>query len=112
MIRLFVYGTLKQGFRNAYYLEAAGFLGEFKTEPVYSMYDFGNYPAVSEMGKTSIEGEVYEINEALLATIDQLEWYPDFYQRLMIGTGFGEAWMYVVSESLCIDKLKIDGNWL
>ena len=111
MIRLFVYGTLKIGFHNAYYLEDARILGEFVTEPVYSMYDFGRYPAVSENGKTAIAGEVYDISEKLLASIDLLEWCPDFYQRVMIETSFGGAWMYVVSEPLCADKIKIGGSW-
>ncbi len=112
MIRLFVYGTLKKSFHNAYYLEDARFLGEFVTGPAYSMYDFGGYPAVSENGKTAIAGEVYDISEKLLTSIDLLEWYPDFYQRVMIETSFGGAWMYVVSESLCADKIIISGNWL
>ena len=112
MIRLFVYGTLKKGFRNAVYLENARCLGEFITDPVYAMYDFGNYPAVSEMGKTAIKGEVYEIDEELLASIDQLEWYPEFYQRMLIETSYGSAWMYVVNESLCVEKIKINGTWL
>ena len=112
MTRLFVYGTLKIGFHNAYYLEDARFLSEFVTEPVYSMYDFGGYPAVSENGKTAIAGEVYDISEELLASIDLLEWYPDFYQRVIIETSFGGAWMYVVREPLCADKIKIGGSWL
>ncbi len=112
MIRVFVYGTLKKGFRNAYHLEDGRFLGEFVTGPIYSMYDFGGYPAVSENGKTAIEGEVYDISEELLASIDLLEVYPDFYQRVMIETSFGGAWMYVVSEPLCADKIKISGSWL
>ena len=112
MIRLFVYGTLKKEFRNAAYLENAQLLGKFITDPVYSMYDFGNYPAVSEMGKTAIAGEVYEIDQEILASIDRLEWYPDFYQRKMIETSVGSAWMYVVDDSLCAEKLKINGSWL
>ena len=112
MIRVFVYGTLKKGFRNAYYLEDARILGEFVTGPIHSMYDFGGYPAVSENGKTAIAGEVYDISEELLASIDLLESYPDFYQRVMIETSFGGAWMYVVSEPLCAAKIKISGSWL
>ncbi len=111
-MRVFVYGTLKKGFHNAFYLQDARFLGEFTTDPVYSMYNFGTYPAVSELGKTAIAGEVYEISESLLESIDRLEWYPEFYQRVMIQTSFGEAWMYVVSEQLCVDKITISGSWL
>jgi gamma-glutamylcyclotransferase (GGCT)/AIG2-like uncharacterized protein YtfP len=112
MIRLFAYGTLKNGFHNAFYLQDARYLGEFTTDPGYSMYNFGNYPAVSEIGITSIQGEVYEISEQQLASTDRLEWYPEFYQRVLIETRFGEAWMYVVPEQLCTDNTKISGNWI
>ena len=63
MIRLFAYGTLKRGFLNGFYLQGARYLGEFTTDPAYSMYSFGTYPAVSEIGKTAIKGEVYKISE-------------------------------------------------
>ncbi len=112
MIRLFVYGTLKRGFHNAFYLQNARFLGEFTTSSVFSMYNFGNYPAVSDTGDTSIQGEVYEINQQQLESTDRLEWYPEFYQRVIIETSFGEAWMYVVNRQLCTDKIKISGIWL
>jgi gamma-glutamylcyclotransferase (GGCT)/AIG2-like uncharacterized protein YtfP len=111
-MRVFVYGTLKKGFHNALYLENARFLGEFTTDSIYSMYNFGTYPAVGEFGKTAIEGEVYEISQAQLESIDRLEWYPEFYQRVMIKTSFGGAWMYVVSERLCVDKITTSGSWL
>jgi gamma-glutamylcyclotransferase (GGCT)/AIG2-like uncharacterized protein YtfP len=32
MIRLFAYGTLKNGFHNAFYLQDARYLGEFTTD--------------------------------------------------------------------------------
>jgi gamma-glutamylcyclotransferase (GGCT)/AIG2-like uncharacterized protein YtfP len=110
-MRVFVYGTLKKGFHNAIYLQDTRFLGKFTTDPVYSMYEFGTYPAVTEPGKTAIKGEIYEISVLQLAAIDRLEWYPHYYQRVMIATSFGAAWMYVVSEQLCVGKLITSGSW-
>lgn len=71
MTRLLTYGTLKRGFHNAFYLKDARFLGEFTTDSVYSMYNFGNYPAVSEIGNSAIQGEVYQIGEAQLTSTDR-----------------------------------------
>ena len=110
-MRLFVYGTLKRGFRNAFYLNGADYLGEFTTCSDYSMYDFGGYPAVSLEGDSPIAGEVYGINPDILAVIDRLEWYPDLYQRVTISTAYGEAWMYVVQSNLCIEKTRLHGDW-
>lgn len=108
---LFVYGTLKKGFRNQSYLQGALFLGEFITDERYSMYDFDTYPAVAEFGKDGIFGEVYKINSDHLASTDALECYPDFYQRVSISTPFGDAWMYIVEQSQCLGKPKISGCW-
>ena len=111
MIRLFVYGSLKLGFHNSSYLSSARFLGEHITGPQFSMYDFGTYPAVCTPGSTRIVGELYEINKEHLASTDRLEWYPDFYQRVIIETSHGDAWMYTVDERLCADKNLLPGIW-
>lgn len=109
---LFVYGTLKKGFRNQSYLQDAVFMGKFTTDGRYTMYDFDGYPAVTEQGIDAICGEVYRINSDHLAAIDTLECYPDFYQRTIISTPFGDAWMYSVEESLCQSKPRLAGDWL
>ncbi len=111
-MQLFVYGTLKRGFQNAFHLNGANYLGEYTTSAEYSMYDFGGYPAVSLDGDCPIAGEVYGINPDLLAVTDRLEWYPDYYQRVTIETTYGEAWMYVVESNLCTGKIRIQGTWL
>ena len=110
MIRLFAYGTLKRGFHNNSYLQDSEYLGRHTTHAGYSMYDFGGYPAVTEKGGHAISGEIYRIEVAHLSAIDELEWYPDFYQRTL-DTKFGEAWMYVVQTELCTGKPLLPGNW-
>ena len=108
---LFVYGTLKKGFRNQTYLHDAILLGEHITQKKYSMYDFNTYPAVARWGNDAIFGEVYQITSIHLAAIDALECYPDFYQRVSIATPFGDAWMYIVEQALCLEKPKLSGDW-
>ena len=41
---VFVYGTLKRGERNHYFLASAEYLGPAFTEPLYRMIDCGPYP--------------------------------------------------------------------
>jgi gamma-glutamylcyclotransferase (GGCT)/AIG2-like uncharacterized protein YtfP len=110
-MKLFVYGTLKKGYQNSYYLKDAKFLGEFTTDPIFSMYSFGAYPGVSENGNTAIIGEIYEVDKKQLASIDCLEWYPHYYQRVKIETSFGEVWMYVVNQQRCAGKIATNGIW-
>ena len=111
MNRVFVYGTLKRGQRNYHFLRDAAFVGEFVTQEIYSMYEFDDYPAVCLQGENAIEGEVYEVTHHQFRMLDELEWYPEFYQRIEIITVYGDAWMYIVKAERCAGRRKISGNW-
>lgn len=88
-----VYGTLRKGFHNHVLLEGSKFLGETKTEPKFNMY--GNLiPWITNNGDTSIAIEVYEVEEETFQRLDWLEGYPSYYDRQVIDTEFGEAWIY------------------
>ena len=95
---VFVYGTLKHGFYNhRVMLKANGrFVGAHITEPEYTMVSLRAYPAVLDQGDTSIHGEVYEVDSLLY--LDRLEGYPGFYDRKIIDTSFGPAWMYLLAD--------------
>ena len=78
MKRLFVYGTLKHGFRAAEYLKEATLICPSKTrDPIWGMVayqptDFP-YPAVQEGGESYISGEIYEVPEHLWEELDRYE---------------------------------------
>jgi len=112
MNRVFVYGTLKQGQRNYHFVRDAEFVGQFATASIYSMYEFGDYPAVCQHGRHAIEGEIYLVTDHQFQMLDDLEWYPHFYQRIEIPTPHGDAWMYIVRVELCHDKKQLPGIWL
>ncbi len=69
---LFVYGTLMQGMRNHVYLEKAKFVGPARTKPEYELLYNGSIPAV-KAGTESVQGELYEVDGATLASLDVLE---------------------------------------
>ena len=71
---IFVYGTLKRGFCRAHFLAGQSFLGEARTLPKYRMYDCGTYPGLKPASDgLSILGEVWSVDEACLARLDQAE---------------------------------------
>tara|TARA_R100000231_G_scaffold45307_6_gene39131 strand:+ start:12694 stop:13056 length:363 start_codon:yes stop_codon:yes gene_type:complete len=74
MTKLFVYGTLKRGHGNhRAYLKNARFLGEAKTHrKMWGLVDLGAFPAMT-YDELQVEGEVYEVTESELASIDSLE---------------------------------------
>jgi gamma-glutamylcyclotransferase (GGCT)/AIG2-like uncharacterized protein YtfP len=111
MNRVFVYGTLKRGQRNYHFLQEAEFVDHFVTESRYSMYAFEGYPAVCVEGRHAIHGEIYRVSDQQFRLLDELEWYPHFYQRIEIPTRHGDAWMYIVRRELCHGKKLLRGRW-
>ena len=72
--RLFIYGTLKRGCSNHHYMAGQRFVEVAKTEPLYRLVSMGSYPGMvsSEPGR-SIEGEIWDVDDACLRRLDVLE---------------------------------------
>ena len=94
---LFVYGSLKRGMANHPQLQQAVWVGCARLEGL-ALYDLGPFPmaiACSEPG-SAIEGELYQVNAALLEQLDRFEGAPRLYQRELHRLSSGEAvWVYV-----------------
>jgi gamma-glutamylcyclotransferase (GGCT)/AIG2-like uncharacterized protein YtfP len=80
---VFVYGTLKQGYGNHYrLLRGSEFFGQGTTASKFRMLDAG-FPVLipdEECGK-HVVGEVYRVDAATLARLDQLEGEGHMYDR-------------------------------
>ena len=107
---VFVYGTLRHGEANHHLMAQAQWIGTHMTPPIYSLYDLGPYPAVTE-GRSTIVGEVYLIDEATLEQLDLLEDVPVTYRREQIDTPFGLAWIYFYQDASHLDVLIASGDW-
>jgi len=72
---MFVYGTLKQGFHNHFYLEGQEYLGAAVTvDQTYDIY--GTYiPFLVADGKYKVAGELYSVDANAAEEIDYLEGY-------------------------------------
>ena len=112
---LFVYGSLRKGLGNHSFLrhENVSYLGNFVTEPEWTMYSLGGFPALTEGGDTAIVGELYSVPEDVYRAIERLEGYPSFYQRKSLTTPLGEAEVYYITD---LDKYGRDdvvecGDW-
>lgn len=106
MYNIFVYGTLKKGFSNHWYLEKSKYLGIGKTIPKYQMYPSKNYffPfLLKSEPNNNIVGEVYEIDEKTLIELNILEDFPNMYLRELIDVEFEDgniikAYIYYKNE--------------
>ncbi len=86
---VFVYGSLKKSFHNHRLLANSKFVGEGVTKNNYTMYSFGAFPSVTKEENYPIHGELYEIDDRTLSSLDGLEGYIEgrknnFYDREVV----------------------------
>jgi gamma-glutamylaminecyclotransferase len=75
---VFVYGTLKRGDCRHRFMAGGRFLGLATTAPGYRMYHLGEYPAlVEDPTGGQVEGEVFEVSDATLRLLDEVEGVAD-----------------------------------
>ena len=96
-VQVFVYGSLKQGFRHASVIERAQRLGASAAEP-FVLVRYGDYPAMVRAPSGVVLGELVLVDEQLLLELDEFEDCPELYQRERIGLKDGrEAFAYLIS---------------
>ena len=111
-MKVFVYGTLREGEANAYLLKEAVKLGDGCLSSGYILYDLKAYPAaIASRSGTSLFGEVYQINEGILRDLDQLEEYPVEYDRVEVETAYGRAWIYLYNQPVVGLPVIEEGDW-
>eukprot|EP00040_Diaphanoeca_grandis_P011231 m.57523 g.57523 ORF g.57523 m.57523 type:complete len:215 (+) comp22396_c0_seq2:226-870(+) len=87
---VWVYGTLKKGFHNhiSVGLNAANFICEAVTTQQYPLLILSKYNIpflLDAPGKGfQIKGEIYQVDTAMLLTLDNLEGHPHWYNRRSI----------------------------
>lgn len=97
MTKVVVYGSLKKGFGNSCLLENSKLLHD-KVFFTGTMASLGGFPCCTQHGNTRIQGEMYEVDDTTLARLDQLEGHPNWYERKMVSTSEGEAWIYFIDR--------------
>ena len=97
MNKVAVYGSLRQGLGNHRLLASSKFLGEDISQPEWKMYSLGGFPGIVK-GNSEVTLEVYEVDKDTFESLDWLEGYPTFYNRRVINTTYGDAWVYYLNE--------------
>jgi len=100
---VFVYGTLKKGFGNHHFLEAAYFMGTASVPGI--LLSLGGFPGlILEENGWNVKGEVWRINKELdLPALDRLEGHPSHYTRKEItiqGYGLVSTYEYNPKETV------------
>ncbi|WP_047985516.1 gamma-glutamylcyclotransferase family protein [Ornithinibacillus californiensis] len=121
MIRVFVYGTLRKGERNAHLLNNATCISE-SCWTQGGLYDTGNgYPAIKQSTSSIVYGEVYEVSNQELIELDYLEGYTEgrennLYDRvdqeIITENGRIKAFVYVAARENLLKTRIASGDWL
>src|SRR3712207_1753270 len=112
-VRLFVYGTLMSGEPNAQVMVGSSFIGRAATTAAYRLVELSDYPGLLAGGKTSVKGELYLVDDQLLAALDGVEGCPALFQRGEVElAGGGRAQAYLGADP-SFDKAPIipGGDW-
>jgi gamma-glutamylcyclotransferase (GGCT)/AIG2-like uncharacterized protein YtfP len=119
MHNIFVYGTLRRTDVRNSVLDNSKFLGNYQSIPKYTMYNLGAFPCIVFGGKTSIIGEVYEVDDYTLDRLDMIEGHPNFYTRMPIELldnnmrpSSVNAQAYFIVNDDPISKPIKSGDWL
>lgn len=116
-----VYGSLRKGMGNNRLLANQTFLTQTRTAEKYAMYSLGGFPKISlEGAKVSpIVVELYEVDEAGLARLDQLEGYRgegmnNFYDRSAVQCEDGNLALiyHIERDGQRPADLVPDGDWV
>ncbi len=113
MTRCFVYGTLLSGEPNHGVLRGSRCLGAVSTPPRFTLVDLGAFPGMLAEGTTAILGEVYEVDDDVLAKLDRLEGHPRFYLRApIVLAGWQRAETYFFPTARAVGRSIIpSGDW-
>ncbi|MGR5253015.1 gamma-glutamylcyclotransferase family protein [Vibrio astriarenae] len=88
--KVFVFGTLKEGFPNFHINKGRRFRGEFETNERFPLYLVGEryspWLVVNQKAGHNVQGEVYSVTSDVLAEMDKLERVsePDGYHKVII----------------------------
>ena len=113
--KVFVYGTLIAGERNAHW---AGNARRQKAWTTGTIYDTGcRFPAFVKRGRTHVKGEVLTVDDDGFKSMDRLEGYPRLYRREqiqvhLVGGGNVLAWVYIMNNLRKDAPVIESGDWV
>ena len=105
---VFVYGTLMNGEMNHHFLEDSKCLGKAAVDG-YEMYNVGWYPAIIP-GESRILGELYEVPQEDMDSIDMLEGEGSLYIRKCEET-FNKSITYIYEYAQDVTGLEKIDSW-
>lgn len=100
MLRIAVYGSLREGMGNSGLLNTARKLSTEVVTLPFEMIDMGGFPGlVKSEEQKQVVAEIYEVDEVTYKRVERLESYPSFYTKHTVETTQGATEIYVLNQS-------------
>lgn len=109
-----VYGSLRKGMGNHLLIQREeGTLLSTERVSGWEMYSYGGFPFIRPADNPSdeITIEVYAMPVTAMRALDRLEGYPSFYDRKLVQTSKGQAWIYFIDQP-SNGRPVADGDWV
>ena len=112
--RVFVYGTLLSGERNARWALGARRVAAWTRGKLYDPH-YG-FPAFVREGEAIVKGELLTVDDEGFKSMDRLEGYPRLYRREEIEVftesgGRAKAWVYILNSMPKDATVIASGDW-
>jgi gamma-glutamylcyclotransferase (GGCT)/AIG2-like uncharacterized protein YtfP len=108
---LFVYGTLMRGESNHGVMAGGEFVREASTRAEFVLVDMGEHPAMLR-GDSTVHGELWSLDERVLAAVEELEGAPEYYHRILLELADGtRAECYVPTSPPTGKPVIPGGSW-
>jgi gamma-glutamylaminecyclotransferase len=109
----FVYGSLMRGMGNHRVIARARFVRTAHTAASFTLRDLGAFPGMVGGGTTRIHGELYEVDDETLASLDRLEGHPRFYRRqgIVLSDGTPVSAYLLPAERYNDYAVVVGGDW-
>jgi gamma-glutamylaminecyclotransferase len=108
-VRLFVYGSLRRGAENNHMLGDSAWLGPARTTATCTLKRVSWFPGLLPDGATTVVGDLYDVDEATLATLDEYEgpWFRRSTVTLQDGS---DATCWLVDPAIAAGRPIIESG--
>jgi len=114
MKKIVVYGSLRRQHGNwRYLINQEPLVTEVINIP-FKMISLGGFPGlIPSEENNDITVEIYEVSEDTYKAVENLEGYPNFYQKALVPTSLGELEIYVLlSPRYAVNPTFVEnGDW-
>jgi len=113
MRKIIVYGSLRQNHGNWRNIINQEPLSTEVINIPFAMISMGGFPGlIPSETNHDITVEVYEVSDAVYRRVEQLEGFPNFYQKAIVPTSLGEYEIYVLEDKRYqTDDILEHGDW-